>query len=195
MNDFDLDELLDSFETNSVNGVENDDPKIKELANRYIDNFETVFKPRGIGLHIYGEIGCGKTFLAQFIKVLAKEKGINVHEFHAMTLLDINFNNFIEITKENDLIIIDDLDISTLTSYQISKLLLIIDTLYRNLKPVIITSNESRSDLDSKDRTRKRIYDRWTQMTHPVFIDHPPRRREISRKRMEEIDNLLDIKK
>ena len=116
------------------------------IAKNYCDNFlkNKVKK----GLLFSGTVGVGKTYAASCIAnfLMQKNKKVLVMNL-ALYLMTIKKdwgkfeNDYLKYVEDAELVIIDDFGIENITSFVNEKLFLIIDTRYRSLKPLIITSN------------------------------------------------------
>lgn len=146
------------------------DDKLNELstiARNYVDKFEEL---NNTGLVLYGSVGTGKTFIACCIANALIDKGY--------TCLITNFpkivnelqgtfekQKYIDRLVEFDLLIIDDLASERKTEFMNEMVTNVIDSRYRNGKPVIITTNLTAQEMEySEDVNRQRIYSRLYEM-------------------------------
>ena len=194
-NFWNTDELDDLQPSMEVAGIECDDEDISDCATRYALKFNDVFLPNSLGLYIFGDNGTGKTYLAKLIYKLINIKTDNTTLFilsdDAVKLYDEN-PKFRDLIKRTDLLVLDNLSIPK-TPYQIRKLEALINARYDSGKPLIVTTTIHRADLNTTDCDLKNIFDKLIEMTHPVLIDHLPRRKEIARERKDAIDKLLRL--
>lgn len=147
------------------------------------------------GLYLYGEAGCGKTFLAAIIAQELIRQGKTVIFGDVPSLLEdlkatFDGNSHLEELMENlaaaDMLILDDLGTEYPTEWAVSRLYLIINQRYNAGKPVIVTSNFTLSDVaDRLNRPKNapigvhgtRIASRFKQMCRITTIGGGDRRR------------------
>ena len=137
--------------------VREDNKKIFELGKKYCDNWETMFK-QNYGLILSGKAGCGKTYLSFAIANEILSKGHSVMAISVSRLVKAIQDSFgddkgireMELLKaigDTKLLILDDLGTENKTAWAYEKLYSIIDTRYRSGKPLIITTNFSKTGL------------------------------------------------
>jgi len=127
-----------------------------KIAKEYADNFAS-HKAMGDGLYIEGTNGTGKTHLAAAIALQLIREGIPVICKTANDLLmDIkkSFDGegaqeyvILDIYKQVDLLIIDDLGKEQCTDWGMSTLYSILNDRYEDMKPTIVTTNYSTENL------------------------------------------------
>lgn len=143
-------------------------PAASNFAKAYADNFEN-YKKDGTGLVLYGNVGRGKSFLAECIVAELTDRGYAV----AMTsfsriesaLWDVNDRQYaLDLLTRLDLIALDDMFAERDTTYMTEKVFTIVDTLYKAKVPMIITTNMTTAQLNSnagrdigKDRVLSRL--------------------------------------
>lgn len=131
--------------------------KAKAVAMRYAENFLTTVVPKGSCLRFEGTKGTGKTHLAAAIALSLINKGVPViFKSVADLFLDIR-NTFkkgekteeeiLDVYKNVDLLVIDDIDKVKYTEWNVSILYQIINDRYENMKPMVITANNGNDDL------------------------------------------------
>lgn len=126
------------------------------IAKEYADNWKE-HKSNGDGLYIEGTNGTGKTHLAVAIALQLIEKGVPVIcKTSGDLLLDIKRTfdtcgvseaEVLDVYKNVDLLIIDDLGKEQCSDWSISTLYSIINDRYENMKPIIITTNYNADDI------------------------------------------------
>lgn len=145
---------------------------IAKNGQKFIDTFETFFKPNNVGIYISGPVGTGKTFLAMMIANEMAELGYKIYMSRISNAIE-DFNDIYDTTiaekiknREFDLIILDDFGASRETDYQIERLWNLIDAIKVSQTPLIVTTNLAYRELSSPETNLKlkRIYDRILEM-------------------------------
>lgn len=149
------------------------------------DRIDLIEASHSSGLYLWGPVGSGKTHIASAIGIEAIKSGRRVKFVKAGTVSAmLGYNNLVdtmEIFRNPDLLIIDDLGMDNFSDWSTSRMRLAIDTRYDTGKPTIITSNYSRSQLaklvaKSDDTTARAIASRICEMTIPALIEGKDRR-------------------
>lgn len=160
------------------------DPKTMSIARKYVDNF-TEMKKRGKGLLLYGTVGTGKTYAAACIanELINQDRPCLVTNFARITnTLQGMFDGkqrYLDDFNRLDLLVIDDLAAERDTSYMNEMVFNIIDARYRSGKPLIVTSNLTKTDLMTPGSIeRQRIYSRLLEMCVPVEVKGGDRRQK-----------------
>lgn len=155
----------------------NDD--YREEAIAYVDNFRELGRA-GRGLHLTGEVGTGKTFLACAVMRALVERGAVhrpwfVESAMLMSRLRETFQmdpaerrKITEPLLRSDLLVLDDLGTERVTDWVREQFGIIVNERWSNSRPWIITSN---LPLDSYESLfGRRTVSRLTQML-PVVLD------------------------
>lgn len=192
----------DGFPDSEMRGwkFENDDGNNKqiEIAKNYVKNFQEMYKKHK-GLLLFGNVGCGKTFMSACIANALIDKGVPclVTNFARInnTLMGIyEKQTYIDSLNKYDLLVIDDLASERNTEYMNEVVMNVIDSRYRSGKPLIITTNLTSEELKNpKDISRKRIYSRLFEMCVPVEIKFYDRRKKKLIDEHDEFATLLGI--
>lgn len=160
------------------------DPKTTGIAHKYVDNFPEM-KKRGKGLVLYGPVGTGKTYAAACIanELINQGRPCLVTNFARITnTLQGMFEGkqrYLDDFNRLDLLVIDDLASERDTSYMNEMIFNIIDSRYRSGKPLIVTSNLTKTDLMAPGSIeRQRIYSRLLEMCVPVEMKGGDRRQK-----------------
>ena len=164
--------------------------EISKVAINYADKFKEL---NNVGLVFYGSVGTGKTFSACCIANALIDKGYFckvttfpkiVNELHDTFKKQEYIDNLISY----DLLVIDDLASERRSEYMDEMVTNIIDSRYRNGKPVIITTNLTAEEMVySEDINRQRIYSRLYEMC--IFYEVKGNDRRI--KKQKEFEKIL----
>lgn len=181
---------------------EGSEPSAKEthafkVCEKYCDKWQEV-KNNSYGLYIYGNPGCGKTFLTACMANRLIDDGERV----LMTSLPRIINDIFAAEDKNavirravsvPLLILDDFGTEQQSAYNMSQVYRIIDDRYNANKPLIITSN---IDFDQIVRPQnvqqKQIYSRIVDMCTPVKVEGAWRMRQGMQK-SKELHDLLGV--
>lgn len=147
-------------------------------AKYFVDNF-----PKTNGLLFIGSVGVGKTHLAASIVNGLNEKLYSTYFGNVVDIIGFVKNTYnknsllteveaIDImTKKIDLLVIDDLGKENNTEHNLALLYNIINKLYENEKPLVITTNYGAVDLNKKLGERgQAIISRISSMCIPVLL-------------------------
>lgn len=157
------------------------DSNPKSAASRkcreFVSKWNELYKPQGIGLYIYGDVGVGKTFYASCIanevaRVYGEKiKALSINKIMNDIFSTKNPSEYIGELMKADLLVIDDLGTERKTDYGIEQVFTVIDERYKTQKPLIITGNVDYATLSRwKDIKFRRIYDRIIDMCLPLQI-------------------------
>ncbi len=127
------------------------------VARKYVQNWEQM-KEKNIGLLIWGDVGCGKSFLAGAIAnaLIDQEVRVKMTNFTAI-LNDLSStfegrNEYLNRLCSYPLLIIDDFGMERGTEYGLEQVYSVIDGRYRSKKPLIVTTNLTLTELRSAAR-------------------------------------------
>lgn len=174
-------------------------PELTKAMQAYVDNFPTLRKT-GKGLLLYGNVGTGKSFYTACVVNALIDKGYPclMTNFTRLTneisALWEGRQEYLDSLGRFSLVAIDDLGVERDTEYMNEHVTNIIDTLYRNKVPIVVTSNYTPKQLTEDCEIRKRrVYDRLLERCHPVKVDGESRRKQIGRNDYNEMRALLGI--
>lgn len=177
--------------------VREENKKVFEMAKKYIDRFQDMYK-KNQGLLLYGPVGTGKSFTAACIGnyLLDNAKPVIMTSF-VKILQDIWENDreaeYITILNSASLLIVDDLGTERETDYALEKVYNIIDSRVRANKPMIITSNLELNDMmECEDIRKKRIYDRILECCYPMYVGGKSFRMMKAAQRFDEMKDFLE---
>ena len=184
--------------------VDQDNKQYFNIAKRYSDKFEEMRK-ENIGLLLFGTPGTGKTYLSFCIANDLINKMVPVIAISSIGLLGRiketykRYGNegeleIINSLKNASLLILDDLGAENNTPWAKEKIYEIIDSRYRDGKPVIITTNLTLDQLKRKmtgEDGIHRTYDRIIEMCTTIEIKGKPRRIEKAKEKQDLLRDLL----
>lgn len=168
------------------------------VARKYVQNWEQM-KEKNIGLLIWGDVGCGKSFLAGAIAnaLIDQEVRVKMTNFTAI-LNDLSStfegrNEYLNRLCSYPLLIIDDFGMERGTEYGLEQVYSVIDGRYRSKKPLIVTTNLTLTELRSAaDTAHKRIYDRVLDMCVPIFCKGESFRKHAAEDKLTEMKRVID---
>ena len=177
------------------------------VARKYVQNWEQM-KEKNIGLLIWGDVGCGKSFLAGAIAnaLIDQEVRVKMTNFTAilndlsstLILNDLSStfegrNEYLNRLCSYPLLIIDDFGMERGTEYGLEQVYSVIDGRYRSKKPLIVTTNLTLTELRSAaDTAHKRIYDRVLDMCVPIFCKGESFRKHAAEDKLTEMKRVID---
>lgn len=168
------------------------------VARKYVQNWEQM-KEKNIGLLIWGDVGCGKSYLAGAIAnaLIDQEVRVKMTNFTAI-LNDLSStfegrNEYLNRLCSYPLLIIDDFGMERGTEYGLEQVYSVIDGRYRSKKPLIVTTNLTLTELRSAaDTAHKRIYDRVLDMCVPIFCKGESFRKHAAEDKLTEMKRVID---
>ena len=178
---------------------ENDNGRSPQMhhAHRYVEQWQTM-RAENIGLLLWGGVGTGKSFLAGCIANALMEQEVPVcmtNFAHALNELNNSFsgrNEVVDRLCRYPLLIIDDFGMERGTEYALEQIYNIIDSRYRNRKPLIVTTNLTLDEIrHPQDTAHARIYDRLLEMCVPVSCIGVSFRKEIAQEKLERLKELI----
>lgn len=182
-----------SFDTCAVM---KDNAKQIRLCKRYVEKFDDMLE-KNQGLLLYGNVGTGKSHLAACMSNLLMEQLVPVYATSFVKLLEENPKNvdvpgIIAKMGRAQLVLFDDLGAERNTSYALEMVYNLIDSRYRQRKPMIVTTNLSLEEMQTVPDIRfRRIYDRVLECCYPVLFDGQSFRLKEAAKRFDEMGKLL----
>ena len=148
------------------------------IARQYVENW-TDMKRKNVGLLLMGPVGTGKSFFAGCIANALLEQGERVmmtnfsRILNEMTSYQADKNQIIQNLVDYPLLIIDDLGIERNSEFALEQVFHVIDSRYRSMKPMIITTNLTLEELKHpEDLAHSRIYDRILERCVPLKINN-----------------------
>ena len=143
------------------------------------------------GLMLYGEPGCGKTFLAAILAQEHLQRGRTVIFGDVPSILDAMKSTFdsgdanstleklMDELESVDVLVLDDVGTEYPTNWAAERLYIIVNQRYNAEKPIIVTSNFDAVELTRRFRenvTGKRIVSRISEMCKVIRISDGDRR-------------------
>lgn len=174
------------------------------IAKKYTEKFKEVEK-ENLGLIFFGKPGTGKTYLAFCIAnelISRMEPVIAISSIGLLNRIKETYKKFgnegeveiINSLKNASLLILDDLGAENNTPWAKEKIYEIIDSRYRDGKPIIITTNLSLDQLKNKmigEDGIYRTYDRLIEMCTPLEIKGKPRRVEAAKEKQGLLQEII----
>ncbi len=170
-----------------------------EIAKRYVEKWEDV-RAKNIGLMFWGNTGTGKTFTTHCIANALLDKQIPVKYVTAVDLIaklmdrEINREAFLKKLYDAPLLIIDDVGSERDTAFSREQLCAVIDARSETNKPLIVTTNYTKADMDkSDDPVMQRIFNRLRACCVPVAVIGESRRNQIGAEKLKQAREILDL--
>lgn len=161
-----------------------------QVAKKYAEFWDEM-RQKNRGLLFSGPVGTGKSFAAGCIanELLERTFPVEVRMTNLPTILNRITGcsgedrlKYLDRLWKAELLILDDFGVERGTDFVKEQIFNLIDQRSRSMKPLIVTTNLSVSDLcNVKDMAAERIYSRILEMCVPVVFDGADRRKEIAR--------------
>ena len=150
-----------------------------QLAQRYVAHWPEM-REKNVGLLLWGDVGTGKSFFAGCVANALLDKGVPVLMTNFAKILNSltgiypqDRNEFINSLNQYSLLIIDDLGVERNSEFALEQVFHVIDSRYRSMKPMIITTNLTLEELKHpEDLAHSRIYDRILERCVPLKINN-----------------------
>lgn len=176
-----------------------------KMAKNYCKRWNEM-KAKNMGFMFYGPPGVGKSYLAFCIANELLGQGVPVVVISSIGMLNRIkeiYNSYgkegevevINNLKNASLLVLDDLGAENSTPWAKEKIYEIIDNRYRDGKPMIVTTNLTREQLQNKltgDDGVNRTYDRLVEMCYPIKITGKSRRAKTAASKTDTIKSLLE---
>lgn len=170
-------------------------PFMSNLAKKYTQNWQTIYKSGKGGLILWGSPGTGKTYFATAIGNAIREQGVSVGRVTAANLVEALSGMYdgerktkVQMLNYCDLLILDDLGAERDTQYGREVIFSLVDDRYKRKKPLIVTTNLTMKQMQEPmtrkgevDMGYKRIFDRVLGMGTPVQMSGESHRRQEGR--------------
>lgn len=184
--------------------VDEENKKYFNMCKKYVENFQEI-KDKNMGMMFYGLPGRGKSYLAFCIanELISKMTPvIAISSIGLLSKIKETYKSYgsegeheiIRSLKNASLLILDDLGAESNTEWAKEKLYEIIDSRYRDEKPILITTNLTQNQLKNKLASGDgvyRTYDRIIEMCTQVEVKGKARRKEAGQDKQDKLRNLL----
>lgn len=169
------------------------------ICKKYSDCFPAMLE-KNQGLLLFGPVGTGKTYMAACIANSLMEQLYTVRVTslvkviqQARTLRDDDDTFFKKLNRAK-LLVIDDFGAERNTEYATEIVYNVIDSRYREKKPMIVTTNLTLSQMqDCPDVRLGRIYDRIFETCYPVEFTGKSLRLKTAAERYDEMKGILEV--
>ena len=192
-----MDEKLKNVNFSTYKASE-DNRKVFELARRYVENFDEMYK-KSQGILFWGDVGTGKSYTAAAIanELLNRQTSVIMTSFVKLLKELCDFDNdnnlYIERLNKAKLLVVDDFGTERGTDFTLEKVYDIIDSRYRSGKPIILTTNLKFEDMKNCEDIRyNRIYDRIFEMCYPVKVTGMSWRKKEAMVRFADMKKILE---
>ena len=172
-------------------------PKEMAIAKNYVDKWEDMRK-KSKGLLIWGDVGTGKSYIADCIGNALLDRGVSVLITNVSRLLnrmsELQYgdkNGFMDSLNGFELLILDDLGVERDSEYAREQCFNIIDSRMRSGLPMIITTNLYLQDMKTETNlAKRRIYDRILEHNIPLCVNNQNIRKIHTKETLEVAKNL-----
>lgn len=175
------------------------DSPASRQCRAYVEHWAEM-EAGSFGLLFSGPLGTGKSHYAASIVNALQAKGVNTMIVSTSRLINIvrssrDPQTVVDDLNKFQLVALDDLGAERDTSYAVEQLENFIDWRSRRGKPLIVTTNLLRKDMDAPDNMAyMRLFDRVKVMCcRPIILTGPSKRVEQARERAEQCKKILGI--
>ncbi len=165
-----------------------DNGALQKTCRLYLDNWEKI-KPLGLGYYFWGNVGAGKTYTAAILaNELMKRHFVEVLFLkmpEAVARIKKTFGaekkspdkDLFDKMREVEMLILDDLGIEKVSDWLADEIYQVVEHRYSNNLPMIITSNQSLSDIGQV--YREQVASRLTQKTKSIHFTQTDKRQKL----------------
>lgn len=157
-----------------------------EAYEKIIAYAKSFAKETQTGFYLYGKTGVGKSMLAKKAATMILNRCYSCYFSSISKLLNDIKKDLGTYSRKTfdwclqvDLLVIDDLGTEKGNEYDIEQLFLILETRWRDMKPIIFTSNLSPLEIKTKYNDKGRIYSRIMGTCEALEIKDKDRRIEM----------------
>lgn len=174
--------------------------RVLKLCRRYAEGFDEMYA-KNQGLLLWGGFGTGKTYAAACIANYLLDRTVPVVMTSFVKILqsmqgfknDDEEQRFINLMNRSRLLVIDDLGTERNTDFALEKVYSVVDSRYREGKPLILTTNLTLEQMKAATDLRyARIYDRIFEMCYPIEFKGQSWRKQEAASRFEETTRFLE---
>lgn len=154
------------------------DAPIKSIFEQYCGMFREFGASKGEGFIIFGDKGVGKTYLAACVCNRLIEQGYKCKFTSIRSGLD-DKQTIVKEMLAADFVVIDDFGMERTTPYGMETTYDLINKLYSNRKPIIVTTNLTESQLKNPPRGLDRAIDRIKERCKAIPYEGANRRQGV----------------
>jgi DNA replication protein DnaC len=184
--------------------IDEDNKKLYKFALKYCNHWEEMYH-ENIGVMFLGSQGIGKSYTSFAIANRLLANMVPVIAISTIGLLDKIKTTYSKFGNEGEseilhqlsnakLLILDDLGVENDTAWAKEKLYEIIDTRDRQGKPLIVTTNLTKEQLQNKltgSDGVNRTYDRLIKMCQPIEVKGTSKRIDEAKRKEEVLRKIL----
>jgi len=160
------------YQSASIDRIASESARVAVQA--YLDSIGDAVVA-GNGLLLFGGVGAGKTSILALVGYTAAAAGYSVGYWYAGELFDMLHRNdrdeanleAIRFARQCDMLLLDDFGVQYSADWTVTRFDALIEYRYARMKPMCITTNASKDELQSSDNWR-RVYDRWKEMCEGI---------------------------
>ena len=175
------------------------DSTASRQCRAYVEHW-TEMEKENFGLLVSGPLGTGKSYLAACVVNALRAKGVSTLMVTTSRLINVIRSSsdpqaVIDDLNKFQLVALDDLGAERDTGYAVEQLENFVNARSLRKKPLIVTTNLPRKDLDSPENVAySRVFDRVKVMCcRPIILTGPSKRVNQARERAERCKEILGI--
>lgn len=178
--------------------VTQDNERQMRICRNYVKMFDDM-KARNQGLLLYGNVGTGKSHIAACICNALIDGLTPVYATSFVKLLEgnpksVDIPGIIAMMNKADLVLFDDLGAERDSPYAAEVVYNVVDSRYRQRKPMIVTTNIGLTAMQNvADIRYRRVYDRIMECCYPVAFNGKSFRLKEARRRYDDMEAILGV--
>ena len=168
--------------------------RAERILRIYADKFDDILRDN-LGIMLFGDLGCGKTFYAGCVANELIDKGYMVMFTSVRKIADAKKEDkafVMRCVKACDLLILDDFGAERDTEFMAEQTFEIVNARYEAKKPLLVTTNMNPNAVaEEKDLTYARAFSRIMEMCRPVRVEGTCKRTAIATDKTDKWKSLL----